>query len=400
MIRVTGNLAVLGLGLAIPALALWQVSLAQTPRNAVGELGQVNRTPVVYSDAYAWDLPAWVQPPPEPEANPTTKAKVELGRRLFYDGRLAADSMRSCASCHQQGRSFSDAAPFSWGVTGELTARNTMALANVGYAPSLTWANPYLAALELQARTPMFGRHPVEMGMEGRQDLLTATLAAEPIYRDLFASSFPDDGGRISLKSITAALGAFERTLVSARSPYDEYRFGGDLDAISDSAKRGEALFMGPRLKCQACHGGPRFNGDVAEDGAPVRNFQNNGLYNVDGRGGYPTDNIGLASMTIRPEDMGKFKVPSLRNISVTAPYMHDGSVPTLAAVLDHYAAGGRLIPPGERHAGDGRASPLKSPLITGFQLSPQEREDVLAFLNSLTDEHFLKDARFSDPWK
>lgn len=398
--RVRGTLVVLGLWLTIPAPALWLVSLAQLPLNTSGEPGQVQHVAVVQSGAYAWDLPAWVEPPPEPVGNATTKAKVELGRRLFYDGRLAADSMRSCASCHQQERSFSDASPFSWGVTGELTARNTMALANVGYAPSLTWANPYMDSLELQARTPLFGQHPVEMGMEGRQGLLIATLSAEPLYRDLFTSAFPDEDGRIDLKSITAALGAFERTLVSARSPYDEYRFGGDADAISDSAKRGEALFTGPRLQCQACHGGPRFNGDISEDGAPIRNFQNNGLYNVDGRGGYPADNIGLAALTVRPEDIGKFKVPSLRNISVTAPYMHDGSVQTLTAVLDHYAAGGRLIPPGERNAGDGRSSPLKSKLVAGFELSVEEREDVIAFLMSLTDEIFLSDPRFSDPWK
>ena len=157
---------------------------------------------------------------------------------------------------------------------------------------------------------------------------------------------------------------------------------------------------MGPRLNCQACHGGPRFNGDVADDGSLIKNFQNNGLYNVDGRGGYPADNVGMAALTARQEDNGRFKVPSLRNIAVTGPYMHDGSLPTLDAVLDHYAAGGRLIPPGERNAGDGRASPLKSLMVTGFDLSPQEREDVLAFLHTLTDEVFLNDPRLADPWK
>jgi len=380
--------------------ALWPGSSAQPPADGAGAHEQRPSSGAALDYAYDWNLPPWMKPPPEPATNPTTKAKVELGRRLFYDGRLAADSMRSCASCHQQTRSFSDAAPFSWGVTGELTARNTMALANVGYALSLTWANPYLDSLELQARTPMFGRHPVEMGMDGRQDELVAILSAEPVYRDLFTRAFPDDADLITLKSITAALGAFERTLVSARSPYDEYRFGGRADAISPSAKRGEALFMGARLNCHACHGGPRFNGDVGKDGAPATNFQNNGLYNIDGRGGYPVDNIGMAALTARYEDTGHFKVPSLRNIVVTAPYMHDGSLPTLAAVLDHYAAGGRLIPSGERNAGDGRTSPLKSTLVAGFGLSPQEREDVIAFLMSLTDETFLKDPRFSDPWK
>lgn len=400
MIYVRTILLPLRLLLALPLLALWQGSSAQPPANGPEARDYRQLSEAATDDAYDWDLPPWMKPPPEPATNPTTKAKVELGRRLFYDGRLAADSMRSCASCHQQARSFSDAAPFSWGVTGELTARNTMALANVGYAPSLTWANPYLDSLELQARTPMFGRHPVEMGMDGKQDMLFAVLSAEPVYRDLFTKAFPDEAGRITLKSITAALGAFERTLVSVRSPYDEYRFGGHADAISDSVKRGEALFFGARLKCHACHGGPRFNGDISAEGAPVLNLQNNGLYNIDGRGGYPADNIGMAALTARQEDTGRFKVPSLRNITVTAPYMHDGSLSTLAAVLDHYAAGGRLIPPGEGNAGDGRVSPLKSPLITGFKLSAQEREDVLAFLNSLTDEHFLNDPRLSDPWK
>lgn len=386
MVHVRRSLLPLGLVLAFAVSAMWPGSSAQPVANG--------------AEAYDWNLPPWIKPPPDPAGNPTTKAKVELGRRLFYDGQLSADSMRSCASCHQQARSFSDAAPFSWGVTGELTARNTMALANVGYAPSLTWANPYLSSLELQVRTPMFGRHPIEMGMDGRQDELVANLAADPVYRDLFAKSFPDDAGRITLTSITSAIGAFERTLVSARSPYDDYRFGGRADAVSESAKRGEALFMGARLKCSACHGGPRFNGDVDESGAPVTNFQNNGLYNVDGRGGYPDGNIGMASLSARQEDMGRFKVPSLRNIEVTAPYMHDGSLPTLSAVLDHYAAGGRTIPPGERYAGDGRESPLKSKLITGFELSAKERADVIAFLMSLTDETFLTDPKFSDPWK
>ncbi|MDP3495800.1 MAG: cytochrome c peroxidase, partial [Hyphomonadaceae bacterium] len=233
-----------------------------------------------------------------------------------------------------------------------------------------------------------------------REEALLVNLSADPVYQEQFPRAFPADAGRITLKAITAALGAFERTLVSARSPYDDYRFGGRAEAISDSAKRGEALFMGPRLNCRACHDGPRFNGDVAADGSPAINFQNNGLYNVDGYGGYPNDNLGMAALTARQEDTGRFKVPSLRNVAVTAPYMHDSSVPTLDAVLDHYAAGGRLIRPGERNAGDGRASPLKSPLVVGFELSSQEREDVLAFLDTLTDERFLVDPRFADPWK
>lgn len=385
----------------MPLLKAGWLCIAVAIAGVVGgilQFGEAQTPPAPAVDAYDWDLPPWASPPPEPAENPTTAVKVELGRRLFYDGRLAADGMRSCASCHQQERAFSDAAPFSWGVTGELTARNTMALANVGYAPSLTWNNPFMQALELQARTPMLGTHPVEMGMAGREEFLIATLAADPEYQLMFPRAFPDQNGKITLNTITAALAAFERTLVSMESPYDHYRFGGVADAISASAKRGEALFLGDRLKCASCHGGPRFNGDVDARGAPNPNFQNNGLYNVDGLGGYPADNRGMIGLTANAEDMGRFKVPSLRNIAITAPYMHDGSARDLDAVLDHYAAGGRVIASGEANAGDGRANPFKSSQVSGFELSQQEREDLIAFLGSLTDQNFLTNPKFSAP--
>jgi len=382
----SGPLAI-SLAFGVFAAGLFELSAAQEP-------------PAASTGAYVWGLPFWATPPSDPPGNPTTATKVELGRRLFYDGRLAADGMRSCASCHQQERGFSDAAPFSWGVTGQLTARNTMALANVGYFPTLTWANPNIRSLELQARTPMFGTHPVEMGMAGRDQQLLQDLEADPTYSDLFARAFPDSSGHMTLEMVTAALAAFERTLVSMNSPYDQYRFGGADEAISESAKRGEALFFGDRLKCHACHGGPRFNGDVGVEGTPVQNFQNNGLYNVDGRGAYPYSNRGKIDLTAAPEDMGKFRVPSLRNVAVTAPYMHDGSILDLDAVLDHYAAGGRLIPEGATNEGDGRKSPFKNPLVAGFSLTPREHDDVIAFLHALSDETFLTTPELSDPWK
>jgi cytochrome c peroxidase len=395
MVRLGIVVAAISAGL----LSAWQDCAAQS-RPAASKGEQARTSGSNENAGYAWTLPQWAPPPPAPASNPTTSDKAELGRRLFYDGRLAADSLRSCASCHQQDRGFSDATPFSWGVTGELTARNTMALANVGYASVLTWANPNVRSLEVQALAPLFGQHPIEMGRADLKDDLIASLSADPLYRESFAKAFPEGAGRITLDAVMAALAAFERTLVSARSPYDEYRFGGRKDAISESAKRGESLFFGDRLKCSQCHSGPRFNGDVAADGAPEQNYQNNGLYDVDGRGAYPATNPGVVANTGRFEDSGRFKVPSLRNISVTAPYMHDGSLPSLSAVLDHYAAGGRLIATGEANAGDGRVSPLKSPLVSGFQLTSQEKEDVIAFLISLTDEHFLTDPRFANPWK
>jgi cytochrome c peroxidase len=174
----------------------------------------------------------------------------------------------------------------------------------------------------------------------------------------------------------------------------------GERAAISDSARRGYELFSSERLECFHCHAGFALTDHVNYEGKAFFDdpFHNTGLYNVDGQGAYPEPNTGVLSVTGRERDMGRFKAPTLRNIAVTAPYMHDGSIASLDAVLDHYAAGGRTLSEGE-HAGVGSASPLKSNLIQGFTLSDSERADVLAFLHSLTDEGFLTDARFADPW-
>ena len=351
--------------------------------------------------AYAFDIPAWMPRPLEPRDNPTTAAKVELGRRLFYDKRLSLNRTLSCASCHRQELAFTDGRAASPGALGDRTPRNAMSLANVAYAPVLTWANPILHSLERQALVPLVGTEPIELGMAGLDDELAARLCADPVYPPLFAKAFPEYPTALSLKTVVRALAAFERTLISARSPYDRYRYEGDVAAISESAIRGEALFFGERLECHHCHGNFNLNDSMmhARNRIGEIAFHNTGLYNLDGKGAYPSDNTGLEEHTGRPEDMGRFKAPSLRNVAVTAPYMHDGSIPTLEAVLDHYAAGGRTIASGP-HAGVGRDNPLKSSFVSGFTLSPEDRADLLAFLRSLTDEDFLENPGFSDPWK
>ncbi len=215
----------------------------------------------------------------------------------------------------------------------------------------------------------------------------------------MFRVAFPESAGEITLSTITRALAAFERTLISLDSPYDRYRYGGQPDAISPAAKRGEALFFGERLECYHCHGGFNFTDNVQHAGLafPEVGFHNNGLYNVDGRGGYPPDNPGIGELTGDPDDEGKFRTPSLRNVALTAPYMHDGSLASLQDVIDHYVAGGRTIHQG-RYRGTGSTSPYKSPLIVGFELSDGERNDLVAFLESLTDSGFVTDPRLADP--
>ena len=199
--------------------------------------------------------------------------------------------------------------------------------------------------------------------------------------------------------AIAKALATFQRTIISGNAPYDRY-LAGDRAAIPESAVRGESLFFSERLECHHCHSSFNLSGSVQYVGKEFRDqeFFNNGLYNIGGTGAYPDDNRGIFTFTLKPEDMGRFKAPTLRNIAVTAPYMHDGSIATLEGVIDHYAAGGRTIESGP-FAGNGSQSPFKSGFVPGFTLTPGEREDILAFLRSLTDEAFLQDPRFANPW-
>ncbi|MBB5018605.1 cytochrome c peroxidase [Chitinivorax tropicus] len=336
---------------------------------------------------YDWPIPAWAPTPLVPKDNPMTPAKVALGRALFYDKRLSANQTQACAGCHLPDKSFSDGLSLAKGSTGELGKRNAMALVNVAYLPTLTWANPNITSLEQQILNPLFGEHPIEMGMAGKEQLLFERLRADPDYPRLFKQAFPAQKGEISLKTLTRAIASFERSLLSFDSPYDRYRYGGQRDAISPSAKRGEQLFFGERLECYHCHGGINFTDNQIHRMQPLgeRGFHNTGLYNEDGQGAYPPGASGLREFTQKAADEGKFRTPGLRNIALTAPYMHDGSLPTLQAVVRlHYAQKGRA---GQSGAGP---NPLRSQFIQGFQITDEEVADLVAFLESLTDQRFI----------
>lgn len=350
-------------------------------------------------EAYAWHLPTGFPVPVVPADNPMTASKVELGRHLFYDRRLSANRTQSCATCHEQARAFTDGRATGLGSTGEAHSRGSMSLVNVAYATTLTWANPLLRLLEEQAAVPLFGTQPVELGMQGQEQELLARLRANERYPLLFARAFPGEAEPVSVPSVLRALAGFVRSLVSGDSPYDCY-LRGDRSAISVSARRGETLFNSERLECFHCHVGFNLQDSVNYQGKafPEITFHNTGLYNTDGAGAYPSPNRGVYEFTHRPEDMGRFRVPTLRNVAVTAPYMHDGSIASLSEVLDHYGAAGRTITAGP-HAGVGKTNPHKSPFIIGFELTPEEKADVIAFLESLTDATFLTNPRFADPW-
>jgi len=239
------------------------------------------------------------------------------------------------------------------------------------------------------------------MGMAGKESLLFDRLKAEPVYRKLFVEAFPEwaqagDEKLYSLSTITKALAAFQRTLLSFDAPYDRYKYRNDKDALSAAAKRGEALFFSEKMECYHCHAGFNFTDNLTHSKLAFaeKGFHNTGLYNEEGRGAYPRGHEGLAEFTGHDEDMGKFRTPSLRNVALTAPYMHDGSIATLEEVIrNHYAQKGRAV-----HAGK-PPNPRRSPFIVGFQVSDGEVNDLVEFLKSLTDASFVTNPKFSDPW-
>lgn len=345
-------------------------------------------------------IPDLYQVPDIPEYNPISTEKIELGRHLFYDRRLSANQTQSCADCHEQSKAFSDGKAQSLGSTGQLHARNSMGLTNVAYLSTLTWAANNLLDLETQILIPLLNDNPIELGITDahRQEVLDR-IGADPRYQQLFSAAFPGSGGQVTINRVSFALASFCRSLLSFNSRYDRY-IAGDENALTPQQKQGLGLFQGERFECFHCHAGIQQTAayhDVRK-GEHALAFFNTGLYNVGGGGGFPEHDQGLFQLTLAPGHRGLFRPPPLRNIALTAPYMHDGSIATLEQVVRHYAAGGRNISEGP-FAGDGRVNPLKSGLVGGFYATDDEVAAVVAFLESLTDPIFISDSRFANPW-
>jgi cytochrome c peroxidase len=347
-------------------------------------------------------VPEHLEVPAFPESNPPTREKIKLGRYLFYDKRLSGNQTQSCESCHLQKLAFSDGKKTPTGSTGQTLVRNSPGLANAVYHSTLTWANNGLLQLEDQLPVPIRGDNPVELGVsDGLADEVLARFDGDPEYAEMFAEAFPESASGATINKIVFALASFCRTMLSADSPYDHY-VQGDKSALSEQQRRGLALFNGERFECFHCHSGSNLTVSYRDwdttAGSAQYPFFNNGLYNVDGEGSYPPYDQGLYDLTLSPGDRGRFRPQSLRNVALTAPYMHDGSIATLREVAEHYAAGGRVIEDGP-YAGDGRKSPLKSGLVRGFAATDEELDDLVAFLESLTDQSFVDNPAFSSPF-
>jgi cytochrome c peroxidase len=305
--------------------------------------------------AWRWDLPPGVAPPPVPADNPMSVAKVELGRRLFYDADLSVDGTLSCAGCHGQHRAFSESNATHPGVRGIAGRRNVMTLSNVGYFTALTWGDPGQRTLEAQVLVPTLGEHPIEMGMKGQEPELARRLGGDACYRRQFADAFPERKGAIGMDTVALALAAFERTLVSFGSAYDR-------GALDEAGRRGQALFFGARFACAGCHTAPLFTDANVAD--PVTAFHRIEAANDRDRG--------LAEITGNAADAARFRTPSLRNVALSPPYLHDGSAKTLPdAVRRHEQAAG---------------------------LTDPEMADLVAFLSGLTDAGFVTDPRLALP--
>jgi len=332
------------------------------------------------SEQYDWKLPKGFPSPLVPQDNPMSAAKVALGKKLFFDVNLSFNQSISCATCHQPQFAFSDPKKMSVGSTGQRLRRNAQSLVNVAYNSNLTWAHSGLNQIEQQILIPMFSEDPIELGITGHEHEVLQRFENKK-YATLFENAFNDS--RVDLDRLVKALASYVRSLTSFASSFDEYAYQNNDDAMSDAAKRGMELFFSEKFECFHCHGGFNFTQSSQHENQrlDLRPFHNTGLYNVDEKGAYPIFDQGLIEVSLQPHDMGKFRAPTLRNVEVSAPYMHDGSLATLDEVIEFYAAGGR---------GQGAANPLKSPFLTGFALKLQQKQDLIAFLQSLTDRQFL----------
>ncbi len=324
----------------------------------------------------------------------TDSVKIELGRYLFFDRRLSVNNTRSCATCHNPQFAFTDGYKRSLGVYADLHQRNTQPLFNLSYLKYFTAADSTLHSPLQQMDNPLLSDHPAEMGVKGNEEKILQKIKGDEYYRQLFV----DVTSEISWTNIKSFINLFINSLRSYNSPYDKF-IKGDSTALNASQKKGLQLFFSDELKCASCHGGFNFSTpSVTDEKNDTVFYFNTGLYNIDGKGAYPAYDEGLYQLTKSKPDMGKFRVPSLRNLSFTAPFFHDGSASTLTEVIDSYANGGRKIEEGI-NKGDGSKNPLKNPFIKGFSITQEDKINLISFLESLSDSTFINNAAYQNPF-
>lgn len=269
-----------------------------------------------------------------------TVAKVSLGAKLFAEPRLSVNGTTSCASCHDPAHAYADPRPVSIGATGEPLATNAPSIVSAAWRAAYGWRPGGEVSLEQQLRRPLFSRTPVEMGVADHEAEILSRLEGDATYRAAFSAAFGADNAPITIDRVIAALAAYVRSLAGGHSAFDRHVFGGDHTALGAEARRGLDLFYSSRLGCAGCHGGLLFDGPWTDAAHPRAQ----------------------AAVAESVTGAGDFRVPSLRNVAVTAPYFHDGRAATLDTVLDRYAE------------------------VRRFTLTPDERAALLDFLAALTE--------------
>lgn len=324
-------------------------------------------------------------------------SQVVAGRYLFFDKRLSFNNTKSCSSCHDPQFAFTDGYRRSTTATGDIVLHNAPSLINCASMRVYDWANPAATTLEVQHERPLFSKHPIELGVSGYESEIIKRLETDSRYPALFASAFPGEQKPIQFTTVIASLAAYVRTLESRNSAYDRYE-AGDLAAMSASAKMGRDLFFSSRLNCVSCHQPPDFT--IATRSRRTDSiYVNIGLYSVGGKSIYPNGDNGLRSLSALDSDDGRFRIPSLRNATLTAPYFHDGSVASLEEVIDIYSSGGRNVRSGP-YAGNGALNSYKDSRIKGFSISKQEKDALIDFLYALSDSAVLKNPHFQNPFR
>jgi cytochrome c peroxidase len=324
----------------------------------------------------------------------TNQAITKLGRHLFFDRRLSINNTRSCATCHNPQFAFTDGYKRSLGAFADLHQRNTQPLFNLSYLKYFTAADSILHSPLQQMNNPLFNTHPIEMGVKGNEEIILKRLTEDKLYQQLFSEANSD----ITFENIKLAINDFIFSLRSNNSNYDKYTKG-DTGALSKSEKRGQQLFFSTALKCASCHGGFNFSTpNITNEKGDTLFYFNTGLYNIDGKGAYPEYDQGLFQLTQKKVDIGKFRVPTLRNLAYTVPYLHDGSAASLMEVINMYADGGRKITDGI-NKGDGKLNPYKHSSINGFIISETNKLDLNNFLLSLSDSSFIQNKIYQNPF-
>lgn len=319
------------------------------------------------------------------------KAMQQLGRLLFFDERLSANQKMSCATCHIPNLAFTDGKTTAIGTFGDTVLRNTPTVLNLADNELFNWANNSLTTLQLQANNPLFGMHPIEMGLDSTNIHALDFAKNDRLYKPLL--------NQLSLRQLNYnivknAIAAYTKTLISRNSKYDKFKF--NKATLTKSEMAGMALFFGDDLMCARCHNKNDFDLPANPN---MFTYQNIGLYNVDSSFSYGNGDNGLFAITNDKEDKGRFKIPSLKNIALTAPYFHDGSVKTLSEVITVYANGGRNITQG-KNKGNGINHPNKHPLIQGFTITEKQKNQLISFLHTLTDTSYLSNNWYKNPFK